>query len=457
MQRGKIVALLAACVACTACAACAACNGEQRPPNVVIIGVDTLRADRLSLHGHDRATSPRLDAFAADALVFDRAITPVPRTTPAIASLMTGRYPQNTGVRNLTNDVPADVPTLAQVLESHGYQTISVTATGILYDKVLAGFERVTQQTGERRADWLADTAIDHLATAEPPFLLFAFFRDPHMEYAPPERLYDLEYDGPFRDAISYLDSKGRTVFYNPMSERTREHARALYDAEIHFADRHVGRLIDAVLEKDPNTLVVFTSDHGEALCERGVCFDHGDLLDQPALHVPLVIRGPGFEPGRVAAAVSLVDVMPTLLARLGIDPTPYAFDGSNLRRVANDPASAAPVFAETGRPMLDEAIRSGTSLATTIEARKRAIVSGDRKLVYVPRRHGPVYRYYDLAKDPGERTDLARTVPASDYDDLRQRLDAYVAADLAAGRSSPRAPSAAETERLRALGYLER
>jgi arylsulfatase A-like enzyme len=434
-----------------------ACSGSRSdgPPNVVLIGVDTLRADHLSLYGYARATSPNLDRFAAEAVVFENCIAPMPHTTPSVASILTGRYPVHTGVRTLVGDLPEGATTLASLLRDRGYQTIRISGTAVLKDRLGQGFAKRFDTQLSQRATATTDAAIAELARTPGPRFLFVFYHDPHMSYRPPMLRFDADYRGPHRRRIDYPRRKRDLVFGSDLSPRTREHVVALYDSEIFYVDQEVGRLLAWLDAHDPDALVVFTSDHGEAFGERGTYwYDHGALLDQPALRVPLVIRGLGVAPRRVPGVVRLVDVMPTVLARVGVEPAGLGLDGIDLARVIEDPGVRLDAYAETGFPIMDDDVRAGLLLDRTIRSRKRAIVSGNHKLVYVPRAHGIDYELYDLATDPGERRNL---IGERDPGELRRKLDAWVAADLASLDRDEAVPiSDEDRKRLRTLGYLD-
>ena len=453
MPRAARCRLLALAALAPLAAACAE-RPPAGPPDVVLIGIDTLRADHLGLHGYRRDTSPNLDRFAAGALVFERCVTPMPRTTQAVSALLSGRHPTHTGVRTLVGDLPPDAATLATLLRDRGYETARVTATGILQGRLEHGFQRSIGTRGERSARETTDAAIAELERMRAPRFLFVFYRDPHMGYAPPELVFDAEYSGPHRERIEYPPRKGDLVFRNRLAPRTREHVVALYDSEIAYVDRELGRLLAWLDRNDPDALVVVTADHGEAFGERGdYWYDHGAHLDQPALHVPLVIRGLGLPPQRVARLVRLEDVMPTVLARVGIAPPP-GLDGVDLAAVVADPALELEAYAETDLPILDEEVHAGLLRDRTLRSRKRALLSGGWKLVYVPRAHGIEYELYDLAADPGERRNL---IGERDPGELRRKLDAWVAADLERSRELEERPmSEEERARLRDLGYLD-
>ncbi len=422
--------------------------------NVILIGVDTLRADHLGAYGYRRLTSPNLDRFARESVVFERCITPTPRTTQAVASIMTGRHPVHTGVRTLLDDLPEDATTLATVLRSHGYETISIVAAGVLQGLIEHGFDRVLGTGVEKSARRTTDAAIERLEAARDPHLLWVFYRDPHMPYRPRRVAFDRDYDGPHRDSIEHHGRISDLVFRNHLSARTREHVIALYDAEIFFMDREIGRLLAWIDANDPGALVVFTADHGEALGERNYYYHHGAHLDQASLHVPLMMRGLGVPPRRVDRVVRLIDVMPTVLARLGIGSAGLGMHGVDLRSVLDSDADTLEAYSETGLPLLDLAIHAGVIRDRTLAGRRRSLVVGNRKLVYVPRQDGVHYELYDLEADPRETTDLWGREEAPE---LRRRLDAWVARDLEAhGEIPEKALSEADAARLRALGYLD-
>jgi arylsulfatase A-like enzyme len=424
---------------------------------VILIGIDTLRADHLGVYGYRRQTSPHIDAFARDAVVFERCITPAPRTTPAIASLMTGRYPVNTGVRTLLGDLEDDAVTLAGMLSAHGYMTISIVATGILEGRIERGFRKTIGTRHEKRASSATDAALEELGSVREPYFLWVFYRDPHMEYWPPTVVFDRSYEGPHRDALRLPKRYGELTFRNSMSPREREHAIALYDSEIFYTDRSIGRLLAWIDANDPDALVVLTADHGEALGERDCYYHHGAYLNEPAIRVPLIIRGLGIPPQRVDKVVRLIDVMPTVLGVLGIDPPPD-LDGVDLQRLIGSDEIELEAVSESGFPIMDDAVEAGVIRDRTIAGKKRALISGDLKLVYVPRAHGIDYELYDLSSDPEERHDLwgKRDVSA-----LRAKLDAWVARDLElTGQRRDELLieelSPEEAEQLRNLGYLD-
>lgn len=418
-------------------------------PNIILIGVDTLRADHLGSYDYPRNTSPNIDKLAKGGTLFEKCIAPIPRTTQSVATIMTGKYPKTHGVRSLGDDLDENEVTLPEVLRQNSYTTISIVATGVLYEKIQRGFDFIIETKEEFKATQTTDHAIEILANISEPYFLWIFYRDPHMLYAPPEVLFDREYTGRFQKKLTYTPTKGDMAFRNNMSERERVHAIALYDSEIKYMDNEIGRLLDFIEKKNSNNIVIFTSDHGEGLGEKNFYYDHGDLLNQPAIHVPLIIKGIDFGVKRVDKVVRLIDIMPTILGAVGIEDVGANTDGVDLRNVVSVDGLTLDAYSETGVPIIKAAIETGRRLNSSIAARLRSVISGDMKIVYVPTEEGVVFELYNLSADPAEENNLIGTTNA---DDLKEKILTWVESD---GEKQRRRVSAEEMERLRSLGYL--
>jgi arylsulfatase A-like enzyme len=420
-----------------------------RGPNVVLIGVDTLRADHLGLYGYHRDTSPNLDAWAAGATVYDNCIASTPRTTQSLASILTGKYPYRTGVRYLSDTLPDAQLSLAEVLQNAGYRTAAVVATGIPHKRLDQGFDIVIDTDKEWAAEEAVDRAIAALDGISGRYFLFVFLRDPHMPYRAPRLMFDRQYRGPFYRKIHYRGDKAATVFRNDFGGRLRRHAVALYDSEVHYADREIGRLLAAVEARSRDNVVAFFADHGESLGEHDYYYDHGDLLYQPGLRIPCILAGGPFGAERIAEVVRSVDLMPTLLAGLGIGIRDAGLDGVDLR--SDHPPLEA--YSETGRALLATAFETGRRHLPGLEGRLRSLVYGRTKVIYVPGPGGEIdFEVYDLEADPGELSDLAAV---TDVARLRQRLRAWVERDRPNWAKPEGSLTPAEVERLRRLGYL--
>jgi len=325
------------------------CADEPRSPtrpDVFLVTVDTLRADRLGAYGSGRGLTPRLDALAAESLVFEHAYAPAPFTLPSVVSLLTGRHPLVTGVTSNLGVVPMAVPTLAERLQEAGWRTGAVvsnfalrSATGLdrgfeTYDDRFNAFE-LNRDQPERAA---ADTRVAALALFDSmlseagadPIFLWVHFQDPHGPYTPPvgyrEPLLEAaqaESDGRRRLPVSRsVSGFGGIPSYQRLgAEREVGFYRASYDAEIVHTDEEIGVLLEGLRRRGrlDDAIVVFAADHGEGMGEEDYWFAHGEMLGEALVHVPLMIRAPDLEAGRRGDLASLLDVKPTLLAKLAL------------------------------------------------------------------------------------------------------------------------------------------
>jgi arylsulfatase A-like enzyme len=471
---------------CAAAALLAAdCGGAgARPPSVLLIVVDTLRADHLSMYGYGRDTSPRLSAFAQGAAVLERVGSPRAKTTPAVASLMTGLYPHEHGVRDLAQPLPAGVPVLAESFARAGYRTAAIVGNYVLTDArsgLARGFrlwvEDLPDRQGvppddvpQRRASSLTDGALvalglappsqggagPHLAAGGPddPFFLYLHYMDPHGAYDPPaeHRVFAAGPPEPIPaagDLPPHPFQELRVADYNAPAE-TRlpdgtidaARVRALYDGEIRFADAEIGRLL-AALEaagRLANTLVIVTADHGESLGEHRYFFEHGFYAYETTQRVPLLVRGPGVVPRRIDADMSLADLAPTLLELCGLPPLP-APPGSDPDgpRGRSQAALLRGAAAPAPHAVFSEKIER-QDLAGTVQI--KAVRLGPWKLIrrYTHAAAGGPERaaivlseeLYDLGADPGEQLNLAAAPPAAaPLDRLRAELVRFAASDV--------------------------
>jgi arylsulfatase A-like enzyme len=406
------VCALAMAVACSS-------GGRTTKPtarNLLLITVDTLRADHVGAYGYVKARTPVLDALAAGGVVFDRAYAASPVTLPSHATLLTGRYPPGHGSRDNGLRVSQGAPTLGTELRTRGFSTAAFVAAFPLDHQfgLNRGFEVYGDHlprgpdgriTNERPASQVVDEAIAWLRTKDQgpgtrdPFFLWVHLFEPHAPYGDP--------------------STGR-----PALDR--------YDEEIATVDREIGRLLGALGPARSDTLIVAAGDHGEAFGEHGE-YAHSIFVYDTTLRVPLMISGPGIAAGvRVPEAVTLTDVAPTVMRLIG----------GRLSDV--DGVDLSPAFGGTALPRRELYAESFAPLVEFGWAPLRSIRSGPWKLVVAPRPE-----LFDIEKDPGERTDLAASQPAV-VRDLEARANRYSGAEL----PSANAASAEAAERLRALGY---
>ncbi len=433
--------------------ALAACSGESATPrNLVLISVDTLRADYLGVYGYERETSPFLDELAADGLVFESAMSTSPWTLPSHASLLTGLYPSHHGAKSEHAAIAGPVRSLAQILGKAGFTTAGFVNSHYLSDRYglergFTTFRYATEFTKHTGSSPIGDWAIRWLGEqpAEP-FFLFLHFYDTHSGYRPLPyyrrrlvRPYDGKADGSTRQLLA--SRRGRFEI-GPDDAR---YLSDLYAAEILQLDDVLARVIGTLDAKGlrERTLVVVTADHGEEFLEHGGVA-HGRTQYQEVLHVPLLLHGPGVPRGeRVAEPVSLVDVLPTLLGLFGL-PVPAGLDGRDLRPLWR--GEAGDTFAD--RALFGEADHNNARPDQT-----RSVRRGRYKLVFD--RESDETRLFDLARDPGETRDASAEAP-----EVAARLRADLDRFLTERPLHPPVPlpglDARERSELEALGYLQ-
>jgi len=427
----------------------AGCTRDASPPiarNILLITIDTLRSDRLGAYGNPAVRTPSLDRIAREGVVFADANAQIPSTLPSHASILTGRYPTGHGVHdNGVYALAAQETTLAEILSEAGFATAAFVSAFVLdhrfgIDQGFAAFGDTMESPLRRGAApesntaggaanpitaWWVDTWfgpyqrrgestvrdatawLDSLRSSAtpPPFFLWVHLFDPHEPYDPPppyERLYDRDYAGA-------MDGSGETFHAEAAAGRVTERdvvqMRARYDAEVTYTDRCVETLLDSLAAWGllSETLLAITADHGEGLGEHDYYFEHGSRLWEPVLRVPLLLAGPGVPRGRsIQGRVRSVDIMPTLLAHIGLEP-PAAIDGAPLwDRIAGD-ASEIASYAET--QCRQQAMPVGESLRALSSGRWKLLVSSRRGAASGP----PEFQLFDLASDAGETRNLVR------------------------------------------------
>jgi arylsulfatase len=325
--------MLIAGILLAASPASAADAGEAAAlPNIILVTADTLRADHLRAYGYERARTPAIDSIAGISVRFTQATTPLPRTTPALASLMTGLWPQHHGSREVS-DPFTDGTTLAEVLNKNGYATVGVSANWMASRKqnMERGFHAFISMKHVKtndRARLVTDRALklSRLAKKEKPLFLWAHYMDPHFPYNPPKNSKGVQPGKSCMKIMRAITKKKLLLAAvqgnrRGLGERTLEDCTQLYDTEIAYMDSQIGRLLkelasDGRLE---NVIIVFTSDHGEAFGEAGLFYEHGSTLHDAILKVPLLITAPGVTAGVDDAAIRLEDLMPTILSLAGV------------------------------------------------------------------------------------------------------------------------------------------
>ncbi len=392
-------------------------------PNVLLITIDTLRADHLGAYGASGAETPALDGLAAEGVLFETAIAATPVTLPSHASILTGMTPPRHAVRqNGIFRLDESHETLAERFRDAGYDTGAVIGAIVLDARygLDQGFElydwtmstRRASETGypERAAEEVTDAALRWLEARERPFFLWLHYYDPHAAYRPPASF-------------------------------EQRFAGRLYDGEIAYVDQQLERVFRALRSSSEwdRTLVVATSDHGESLGEHGE-LTHSYTLYDAVLKVPLVLRGPGIPAARrVPEVVSAIDLAPTILARVGLPPLADA-DGRDLAPLweVKPGFEERPAYAETLATQLDH----GWAPLFAMRSRRHLYVRAPRS------------ELYDVREDPRQLANLLDD-PSQDAAEVAKRLDQGLDTELAREREANRiALDAATREQLRALGY---
>jgi len=443
---------------------------------VILLTVDTLRADHVSSGAHALPTTPFLDGLLKNGHVFARAATPVPRTTPALASLLTGVYPHTSRVRTLSDPLAEEVVSVAELFRARGYRTIAVVSNHVLRpEKGLGrGFEIYDYAGDGRDAEATTRATLEHLyeLDALEPVFLWVHYIDPHIPYAPPSdlaRAFDPGYSG--RYALRFGAAPGATgpkafpsdlskreaIYHNPLSESVTEHVRQLYAADVRYTDDAIGVLFAGLRDAGGPWSTIFTADHGESLGDHSYWWEHGDYVWNSTVQVPLAFVLPEGDPLRRAALhlpwVSLVDVMPTLVDLFDLpmpDDLAYAIEGNSLARaIAGAPVDPHPVFAESGRSHYPEEVRGRVRF--DVAGRFRAVMVDNWKLIWTPESPDTEWQLFDLTRDPEEARNLWHPSHARG-----RELQAELQAWLRGMDQQPVALDEKERELLRSLGYVE-
>jgi choline-sulfatase len=454
--------MLAAPVLAAALLAAGCHRAAADRPSILLVTLDTTRADHCSAYGYGRPTTPHLDALARRGVRFEAAYAPTASTGPSHASMFTGLLPLWHGVLKNGQALGEDRTTLAERLHAAGYRTAAVVSSFAVdrrfgfaqgfdsYDDRFSGkgvthpnkvwegnvvgkpFDRRAEETRARAMEWLAgqgDLAPRHWWTRDPaPFFLWVHFFDAHAPYDPPA---------------------SHAALFPPQGETDVDRSRAAYDAEVHYADEEMGRILDALAAAGTldRTLVVVAGDHGEGLMAHGH-MNHGVYIYEEAVRVPLVFHWPGggARPATVAAPVELVDLTPTLLALAGLPPMADG-NGRSLASVLRQQETA-----DSGREIFLQRRRYDDRIPAGIPVKgdKYGLRAGRWK--YIEAREEDSYELFDLLADPAESHNLRPSDPEQAAL-MSRRLGAWTsrAPNLPALPVTPE-----DAERLRAMGYVQ-
>ncbi|MCG3127801.1 MAG: hypothetical protein CHACPFDD_02673 [Phycisphaerae bacterium] len=461
-------------------------GGRSGPRHVIIISLDTTRADHFGFYGNRTIRTPNFDRLAGESIVFDDYSTVVPTTLASHTSLFTGTYAHTHGVPRNGFIVGERNLLLAELLHERGFQNFAFLGSFALDRSfgVDAGFDyyeddrfdMLLRSSGQRdqnqrRADQVTDSIIAYLSAHGVPqrMFLFAHYFDPHLPYDPPspyDRMYDP--DGlPADDQLMTLRvdvERGVVTQDAPIvAKLTRQYA-----GEISYMDEHVGRLLAYLRERKilDDAIVLVTSDHGEQFAEHRVgAFDHGDTVYQTAARCVGLVRLPRGEHGgtRVAASVRSIDMFPTLLNQLGI-PLPPGVEGEAIDLAHAAGTAPRVVFCEATKPHGPQAAIIERGARWLNQNRSKCAREGQWKYIETPWQKSS--ELYDLTADPLEQRNLLASGPSPEAVEAARRLRARLSAWSNAANPLPalwigmntamsRDQRAAAVKNLGALGYV--
>jgi len=397
-----------------------AAGAEEGRPNLLLITIDTLRADRLGCYGGREVKTPAIDALASRSVLFERAFAHTPLTLPSHASILLGTTPPFHGVHDNSGFIVRDeFLTLAEWLKDRGYATgafvgafpldsrFGLTQGFDIYDDDYGSQSRDEFVFVERKAEAVVNRAISWLEDTKGSWFVWIHCFDPHQPYQPPE----------------------------PFSSQYKGSA---YDGEVAYVDSVLGKLMDFLRTKglESGTTIVLTADHGESLGEHGE-MTHGYFAYNATLHVPLIIASPGLKPGRAAGNASHIDIFPTVCDALRV-PKPGGLQGVSLWAAAREKTAPA-------RPVYFEAL---TAYYNRGWAPLRGCIEGNTKFI-----DSPIPELYDLGKDFNEQNNLAGE---GGLDAHKKAFDELLKSQSSAGRAAAARKVDRDTsEKLRSLGYL--
>ncbi len=452
-----------------ACLLLAACGDDSREPSVLLVTVDTLRADRLSCAGYERETTPEIDALARESVLFERAYSMAPFTAPSHASLFTSLVTQSHGVTTWGKKLDPTLPSFFRLFRDAGFRTGAFhNHPGLPPSDLTDGCDEV-QLFYRGPYEPTVTAFLEWAAASDRRFAAWVHLWDVHRPYGYRSWNEDFIPEHAKRPPLAFAENHfgergdrrvGRTeAFYNLNAEKratakpTSSGPRVLtegdlayisdrYDGGVWYADRGVGELVDGLRasERLDSTVLILTSDHGESLLERESClFTHDPFLYEETLRVPLVVRLPdALQAGRrVPDLVRGIDVLPTALELAGL-ATPSGLQGQSLVPLFH--GRELPPLALLAQTQSRHAKETTAHADEPVLEFRQAIVTGKHKLVHDLSLER--FELYDLAADPGERRDLA---PLPEHAALLATMQARLAAIRAAhpertaeGRTTP-------------------
>jgi arylsulfatase A-like enzyme len=431
--------------------------GER--PNIILITIDTLRPDHLGCYGYHRNTSPNIDQFAQEALLFENCLSHSPSTWASCASILSGFLPHEVKLIAQFPVLPAGAKMLSRILRRQGYKTLGVVSNYVLsrvagwgqgfmvYDDTMEERELV-RRIPERTAGPTTNRVIELLKQFKKERLfMWIHYQDPHGPYTPPERLAKLFHDPEQRPLILKVNNSssgyGGIPSYQQLgAHRDFYHYVNQYDSEIWYVDEQFAHLVDALkaLEIYDNALIILTSDHGEGMGEHNHFFHHKENLYDSLTHVPLIIRYGNELISKRKDFVQHLDIVPTILKTLSLKADSY-LRGSDLFK---EGATKKEIFAE---------MKSKTPREDEVDC---SIVLDGLKLIYLAALEG--YELYDLKTDPHEEHNLINNPKYREkVEELKVRLNRIRNEDfLKLKPIKQKKFTDDELEKLKSLGYVQ-
>lgn len=422
---------------------------NPKGPNVILIIVDTLRADHLSCYGYNRNSSPKIDEFSMNSVVFRNAISAAPWTTPSIASIFTSQYPAKLGFEDepvILNDI---FLTLAEIFRENSYKTKGIISHTLISSELgfNQGFDKYDEENakghGHISSPSIAQKAISFLEkNKNKKFFLFLHFFDPHFDFILHEKFnYYPDYNGPLfsGQSIKKLLAKAPS-----MSSDDVKYIKALYDSEISFTDEFIGNILDKVKEFDlyNDTIIIFTADHGEEFLERGdYWIGHEKKLYQEQIHVPLIIKLAGNNNKKTLNEyVGLIDLMPTIVDFVGLRiPNEYKYEGKVLDLSNVEELKSKIIFSETKR-----------------NASLQSVIWKGWKLIHDPEMN--LKNLFNLEKDLAEFKNVIREnkILLKSFEEILQGWNNYVKLEKSQVKAQKPKFTEEQKQQLRSLGYVK-
>lgn len=418
--------------------------------NVLLIIVDTLRADHLGCYGYFRDTTPHIDSLSNESILFMNAVSPAPWTSPAIASILASKYPAVMGITHDPVILSKKHLFLAEILKENYYRTKGIISHSFIGRELNyhQGFDSFDQEDAlgghfSITSPSITSKAIDFITkNKKNKFFLFLHYFDPHFAFMQHKNFnYFPDYNGKIKSGMGITKLRNNAKYF---SENDLNYLRSLYDSEISFTDYYIGKIIAHLknLNLYKNTMIIFTADHGETFCDRSDWIGHTRNLYHELIHVPLIMKLPEKKESiKVNKYIGTIDILPTILATLKIDKPKTHFDGIPMNLFDIDKIEPRVIISETKRISLLE-----------------SVISNKYKVIKDLKKNR--YEIYNLNIDPYEQNNLSPELDNDNIHNLKMVIEEwkkYVTAQKSQiGNVKTPHLSKKEKERLKSLGYIK-